>query len=162
VQRGSFAQLRIYNRPAILLLSDDLGVSHQVVLSGLTDERARIVLGDTAQEIGIAELSRYWFGDFVLLWKPGVRAVKPLSFGMRGEEVRRLRENLQQLQGVDSKQPVSDLYDAELSTLVRDFQRQHRLQVDGVAGLQTLVVLNSATAGAESPLLQSPAPAHGS
>jgi general secretion pathway protein A len=162
VQRGSFAQLRIYNRPAILLLNDDVGATHQVVLSGLTDENARIVLGDTSQEVGIAELSRYWFGDFVLLWKPGLREVKPLSFGMRGEEVRWLRQNLQQLQGVDSKQPVSDVYDAELSTLVRNFQRQHRLQVDGVAGVQTLVVLNSATAPADSPLLQTPTPTHGS
>lgn len=162
VQRGSFAQLRIYNRPAILLLNDDLGASHQVVLSGLTDEKARMVLGDSVEEVGIAELSRYWFGDFVLLWKPGLKAVKPLSFGMRGEEVRWLRQNLQQLQGVDSKQPVSDVYDADLSTLVRNFQRAHRLQVDGVAGLQTLVVLNSATAGADSPLLRTPAPTHGS
>jgi len=37
--------------------------------------------------------------------------------------------------------------------LVRDFQRSHRLAVDGVAGLQTLVVLNSATAEPHSPVL---------
>ena len=93
----------------------------------------------------------------MLLWKPATREVKPLSFGMRGEDVRQLRLNLQQLQGISSKQPASDLYDAELSTLVRNFQRQHRLTVDGVAGVQTLVVLNSAVAGEDSPLLQPPA-----
>jgi general secretion pathway protein A len=163
VQRGSLAQLRIYNRPAILLLNDDLGASHQVVLSGLTDENARILLAAKTHDIGIAELSRYWFGDFIILWKPPVADPKPLTFGMKGEEVRWLRQNLQQLKGVESKQPVSDVYDAELSTLVRNFQREHRLQVDGVAGLQTLVVLNSATATADTPMLQAVTTAsHGS
>jgi general secretion pathway protein A len=155
VQQGSFAQLRIYNRPAILLLNDEAGSTHQVVMSGLDDESVSVELGGAPFKVSIAELSRYWFGDFVLLWNPGTPEVKPLSFGMRGEEVRQLRLNLQQLQGISSKQPVSDLYDAELSTLVRNFQRQHRLTVDGVAGVQTLVVLNSATAGEDSPLLQS-------
>jgi general secretion pathway protein A len=163
VQRGSLAQLRIYNRPAILLLNDDLGAAHQVVLSGLTDESARILLAAKAQDIAIAELSRYWFGDFIILWKPPVKEPKKLTFGMKGEDVRWLRQTLQQLKGVESNQPVSDVYDAELSTLVRNFQREHRLEVDGVAGLQTLVVLNSATATADTPMLQAAAaPMHGS
>jgi general secretion pathway protein A len=163
VQRGSLAQLRIYNRPAILLLNDDLGAAHQVVLSGLTDESARILLAAKTHDVGIAELSRYWFGDFIILWKPPVKDPKPLTFGMKGEEVRWLRQNLQQLKGVPVNQPVSDVYDAELSTLVRNFQREHRLEVDGVAGLQTLVVLNSATATADTPMLQASATlAHGS
>ena len=34
-QRGSFAQLRLINRPAILSLVDAQGAAHQVVLSGL-------------------------------------------------------------------------------------------------------------------------------
>ena len=34
-----------------------------------------------------------------------------------------------------------------------DFQRQHRLSVDGIAGIQTQMVLASAVAGSDSPLL---------
>lgn len=71
VQRGSFGQLRLYNRPAILLLNDDNGGSHQVVLANLGDERAQIDLGGTRREVSIAELSRYWFGDFVMLQRMG-------------------------------------------------------------------------------------------
>ncbi|MGH8277681.1 MAG: ExeA family protein, partial [Steroidobacteraceae bacterium] len=84
-QRGSFAQLRLYNRPAILLLNDD-GSSHQVVLTRLDDEHARIELGGMRHDIGIGELSRYWFGDFVMLWRPGTSQVKPLSPGMHGAD----------------------------------------------------------------------------
>lgn len=71
VQRGSFGQLRLYNRPAILLLNDDTGGTHQVVLASLGDERAQIELGGTRREVSIGELSRYWFGDFVMLQRLG-------------------------------------------------------------------------------------------
>jgi general secretion pathway protein A len=152
VQHGSLAQLRLYNRPAILMLSDEGGAAHQVVLSGLDDEQARVDLGGS-HTVGLLELSRYWFGDFVLLWRPRIHHLKALSLGMRGEEVRQLRERLDELRGVKHSDTPSDVFDAQLGDLVREFQRTHRLAVDGVAGLQTLVVLNSATAEPHTPVL---------
>jgi general secretion pathway protein A len=152
-QKGSFAQLRLYNRPAILMLNDDGGASHQVVLTRLDDEHARIELGGTRHEIGIGELSRYWFGDFVMLWKPATSQVKSLSPGMRGADVRWLRESLQHVKGQQIDGPVSDVFDTDLGNLVRDFQRQHRLTVDGIAGVQTQIALASAVSGSDSPLL---------
>jgi general secretion pathway protein A len=159
-QRGSFGQLRLYNRPAILMLNDDAGASHQVVLTALNDEQASIQLGGTIHEVSIGELSRYWFGDFVMLWRPGTSQVKSLSQGMRGDDVRWLRQSLQRVEGARSDGPVSDVFDADLSKLVRDFQRQHRLTVDGIAGVQTQIVLASAVAPADSPFLYL-ADAHG-
>ena len=67
-ERGSFGQLRLYNHPAILLLSDGSGASHQVVLTSLADDEARLELGGT-HKVGIGALSRYWLGDFVMLWR---------------------------------------------------------------------------------------------
>jgi general secretion pathway protein A len=159
-QRGSFGQLRLYNRPAILMLNDDAGASHQVVLTALDDEHASIQMGGGSHEVSIGELSRYWFGDFVMLWRPGTSQVKSLSQGMRGDDVRWLRQSLQRVEGTHSDGPVSDVFDADLSTLVRDFQRQHRLTVDGIAGVQTQIVLASAVAPADSPFLYL-ADAHG-
>src|SRR5579863_9804500 len=111
IQRGSFGQLRLYNRPAILLLRDATGTKHQVVLAGLDDEHARIDLAGQTHELGIGELARYWFGDFVMLWRPGTQTVKPLSVGMRGDEVRWLRQSLERLQGGTGQAAVSDVYD---------------------------------------------------
>ena len=160
-QRGSFGQLRLYNRPAILMLSDNGGTSHQVVLTALDDEHATVQLGGSSHDVSIGELSRYWFGDFVMLWRPGTSQVKSLSQGMRGDDVRWLRTSLQQVEGEHSEGPVSDVFDADLSKLVRDFQRQHRLTVDGIAGVQTQIVLASAVAPPDSPSLYL-ADAHGS
>jgi general secretion pathway protein A len=158
-QRGSFGQLRLYNRPAILIINDDQGSSHQVVLTALDDDRARIEL-DGSHEVTIGELSRYWFGDFVMLWRPGTSQVKALAQGMRGDEVRWLRQSLQHVAGEHPDGPVSDVFDADLNKLVRDFQRQHRLTVDGIAGVQTQIVLASAVAPAGTPVLYL-ADAHG-
>jgi general secretion pathway protein A len=152
-QRGTFAQLRLYNRPAILMLNDDGGASHQVVLTRLDDEHARIDVGSVRREVGIGELSRYWFGDFVMLWRPGTSQVKSLSPGMRGPDVRWLRQSLEHVQGLHSDGPVSDVFDTQLTNLVREFQRQHRLAVDGIAGVQTQIALASAVAGSDAPLL---------
>jgi general secretion pathway protein A len=159
-ERGSFGQLRLYNRPAILLLSDSAGTGHQVVLIALDDEQARIELGGT-RSVGIGELSHFWLGDFVMLWRPASSPVKALSAGMRGAEVRWLRQSLQRLHGLAVDAPVSDVFDAELAGWVRDFQRQHQLAVDGIAGVRTQIALASAVGGPDTPLLSAADTHHG-
>ena len=152
-QKGSWAQLRTLNRPAILTLTDDLGRTHQVLLTGLTDEHATLDLGGAPREVGITALSRYWFGDFLLLWRPPLAVVKSLGPGMRGEDVRWLRESVRAAQGLPTAAPASDFYDDELVRLVQDFQRQHRLAVDGVAGVQTQIVLDTTLNATGSPTI---------
>jgi general secretion pathway protein A len=157
--RGSFGQLRLYNHPAILMLSDAAGSSHQVVLTALDDEHARLDLAG-AHSVGLGELSHFWLGDFVMLWRPASSPVKALSAGMRGADVRWLRQSLQRLAHLDASAPASDVFDAELAALVRDFQRQHQLSVDGIAGRETQIALAAAVAGPGVPLL-SAADSHG-
>ncbi|HEX4649244.1 MAG TPA: AAA family ATPase [Steroidobacteraceae bacterium] len=159
-ERGSFGQLRQYNLPAILLLNDSAGASHEVVLTALEDERARIELGGS-HTVGLGELSRYWLGDFIMLWRPAGSPVKALTAGMRGAQVRWLRRCLQHLQGVSADAPVSDVFDAGLAQLVRDFQRTHQLAVDGIAGMRTQIALASAIGGTNTPLLSSADTHHG-
>jgi general secretion pathway protein A len=155
-QKGSWAQLRTLNRPAILTLTDDVGGTHQVLLTALTDEAATIELGGKPQDVPIATISRYWFGDFLLLWRPPLAVVKSLGPGMRGDDVRWLRENLRAVQGLPEARPASDFYDEDLTRLVQDFQRTHRLNADGVAGVQTQIVLDTVLNPSGSPTLGGP------
>jgi len=152
-ERGSLGQLRLYNRPAILMLTDGAGASHEVVLQRLDGEHARIDLGRAAHEVGDGELSTYWMGDYVMLWRPAAAPVQTLTTGMRGAGVLWLRRSLEKLAGVADSGQASDLYDASLSSLVRQFQRNHRLTVDGIAGVRTQVALAGALATPGSPLL---------
>ncbi|MDB6085535.1 MAG: ral secretion pathway protein [Gammaproteobacteria bacterium] len=152
-QRGSWAQVRALNRPAILTLTDDQGQKHRVVLSALDDKFATLDLGEQNQRVALEEVSRDWFGDFTVVWKPKTSRTRLLSIGMRGDEVRWLRRSLNALRGAASDPERGDVYDQELAIAVQNFQREHRLNADGVAGLQTQLVLDTALAEPGSPLL---------
>jgi general secretion pathway protein A len=160
-QRGSWAQVRALNRPAILTLTDDHGQRHRVVLSALDNQFATLNLGDNDERVPLEEVSRDWFGEFTVVWKPKTARVRPLSMGMHGDEVRWLRRSLSALQGAASDPEHGDIYDQDLESAVQNFQRDHRLNVDGVAGIQTQVVLDTALAEPGSPLLLPNAPRGG-
>jgi general secretion pathway protein A len=154
-QRGSWTQVRILNRPAILTLTDERGQRHRVVLSSLDDNTATLNLGEHNEKVSIDELSRDWFGEFTVIWKPKTSRTRLLSLGMQGDEVRWLRRSLNALAGGASDPEHGDVYDQELAIAVQNFQREHRLNVDGIAGVQTQVVLDTALADPTSPLLLS-------
>src|SRR5271168_931750 len=152
-QRGSWAQVRALNRPAILTLTDDRGLRHRVVLSALDDQSATLDLGEHNERVSLEDLSRDWFGEFTVIWKPKTARTRQLSLGMHGEEVRWLRHSLNALRGGAPDPDHGDIYDEELAIAVQNFQREHRLNVDGIAGVQTQVVLDTALAEPGSPLL---------
>lgn len=152
-QQGSWGQLRTLNRPAILTLIDDAGNAHQVVVAGLDAGNARVGLKNEQQPVSVASISRYWYGDYLVLWRPQVATQSALSAGMQGDGVRWLRDSLNTVQGRPPRGVTSDFYDEELVRMVEDFQRQHRLNVDGIAGVQTQIVLDTLNNPAGAPLL---------
>ncbi len=151
--RGSWGQLRALNRPAILDLNDDQGGIARVVVTALDDDYATLALGEKGQRVLLTEISRYWMGDFTLVWKPKMSKPRELSLGMKGEEVRWLRRSLAAVRGAAESLDPLDVYDQSLAIAVQNFQRDHRLNADGIAGLQTQVVLDTALAEPGSPLL---------
>jgi general secretion pathway protein A len=151
--QGSWGQLRTLNRPAILTLVDEEGAPHQIVVAGLQANDAEIRLPDTTRYASIASISRLWYGDYLVLWRPQVRTPRPLSAGMQGDGVRWLRSSLDAAQGKAPQDSPNDFFDTELVRMVEEFQRKHRLNVDGVAGVQTQMVLDTLTNTDGAPLL---------
>ena len=152
-QQGSWGHLRTLNRPAILTLIDDAGNAHQVVVAGLNSETAKVRVPEATRDISIASLSRLWYGDYLILWRPQVATPRALSAGMQGAGVRWLRDSLNTAHGRSKADNSSDYYDEELVRMVEDFQRQHRLNVDGIAGVQTQIVLDTLNNTGGAPLL---------
>ena len=142
-QRGSLSQVRNLNRPVILTLRDQDSRQHQVVLSGLQNNVASIAVADSVYEVGAAELGDYWFGEYLLLWQPQIDALKQFVPGMRDVGVRWLRQSLAEIQGEPVPPMDSDLFDQDLESRVREYQRQRRLTIDGLVGYRTQIAINT-------------------
>jgi general secretion pathway protein A len=153
---SSIAQLRELQRPAILMLADEHGASHQVVLTGLGAELATLRISARSVGVGITDLARYWYGDCLLLWRPASLPVSELRPGMRGAAVRSLRDRLVQVTGTAPGTVHNASFDPELTRLVEDFQRAHHLAVDGIAGVETQLLLDAVLASPGTPTLQPP------
>jgi general secretion pathway protein A len=153
-QQGTWGQLRTLNRPAILTLIDEDSNAHQVVVSGLVGDTAKINLPDETRMVSIASVSRLWYGDYLVMWRPQISGStsRALSAGMQGDGVRWLRTKLNTVAG-KTDQPASDYYDEDLVKMVEEFQRQYRLNVDGIAGVQTQIVLDALGSTPGTPVL---------
>ena len=64
-----------------------------------------------------------------------------------------MRSSLDAAQGNAPQDAPNDYFDAELVRMVEEFQRKHRLNVDGVAGVQTQMVLDTLINTDGAPLL---------
>jgi general secretion pathway protein A len=156
-ERASWASLAQMDRPAILTLVDEAGNGHDVVLTAIRGPAAELSIGGVQVTHPIAEIGAIWFGDFTLLWRPPTDSVISLGLGSRGPAVTWLRNSLA---AIDERyaggSPESDIFDAELDRIVRDFQRDHRLDIDGVAGQHTQIIINSRLAVEGTPRLSAP------
>ena len=156
-QRGSWAGLRQMDRPAILKLVDNSGNSHEVVLTAIIDDSAELSIGGVRVVHPVADITEAWFGNFMLLWRPPTGEATSLGRGSQGADVTWLRNSLAAIDGrYASEDPEFNLFDAELEQIVQNFQRDHRLDVDGLAGQQTQIIINSLLAVEGTPRLSSP------
>jgi general secretion pathway protein A len=156
--QGDLAELRRFNRPAILTLRDDAGALHDAVVAQLhDDQRLRLLIGEGSYDIDPEDLEQRWDGRFVLLWKPAQLDTRNLALGMWGETVRNLRIRLNAWAGRRGEPLLlpddPDFFDEELELRVMDFQQRHGLVVDGIAGARTQAVLDAMVPGPDTPLL---------
>ena len=156
-QRGSWGNLKQFDRPAVLTLIDARGQTHNVVLSRIEGQMIELSIGGVMVSHPIVEVSDMWFGQYVLLWRPPNGVSVSMAPGSRGPSVLWLRQSLAE---IDARYRTdllnSDEFDEDLQQNVRAFQRDHRLDVDGVAGRQTQIIINTFLAADDTPRLTIP------
>lgn len=156
-QRGSWSGLRQMDRPAILTLIDASGESHEIVLMAVHGNTAELSIGGVLVTHPVESITDAWFGQYLLLWRPPNGQAVSLGPNSSGADVLWLRESLASIDDqFATRDPMSDVYDTELEQVVRAFQRAHRLSVDGLAGQQTQIVINSLLAIDGTPRLKTP------
>ena len=149
---GTWNNLRSYNRPAVIELQDVAGGKHHVLVAELTTDAVSLVIGGQPREFPVTEVGRYWFGKYLLLWKPPMPEQEMLRLGDRGDAVIWLRDALARYRGEPLAAESNDLFDKNLQAQLREFQGRHRLMPDGVAGRITLAQLQNYLPG-KSPAL---------
>ena len=150
-RRGTWNNLRGFDLPAIVTLTDAHGGAHQLVMTRIDDSGVTLRAGTASARFPISEVEPLWYGEFLILWRPDEHAPRPLAPGMTGTGVAWLRTQLATLQHADDS--GSTTYDTALSAAVRRFQADQHMQVDGIAGEETLVRLSAALAAPGTPLL---------
>ena len=152
--RGSWSGLRRLNRPAVLELVDQSGNSHHVVLTAILGDTAEMSIGGVTVTHPVSAIADMWFGAYQLLWQPPNGVAVSLAPGVQNANVVWLRESLAAIDPRYRAEPLaSDAYDRDLAQQVRAFQRDQRLDVDGLAGKQTQIIINSLLESDNTPRL---------
>jgi general secretion pathway protein A len=151
-RRGNWNDLKSYNLPAILTLTDASGAPHQLVVTALDGGQATFKAGAATARFPLSAAEPLWYGEYLLLWRPDAAAASPLLPGMTGTSVQWLRSRLAGLKhGTDTG---TSSYDDSLVAAVKEFQAEQHLKVDGIAGEETLVRLSALTAPPGTPRLE--------
>ncbi len=150
-RKGTWNNLRSFNRPAIITLTDAQGIQHQVVVTGLAGEQITLRAGTASHVFPLSALDPLWYGEYLFLWKPNANAPTPLTPDMVGTAVAWLRTQLAALQHAPDTGRSS--YDATLVAAVKQFQTAQHLKPDGIAGEETLIHLNTVLDAPGTPTL---------
>lgn len=145
--------LQALNRPAILTTVDVDGASTYRLLLAIDGSDA-VLAGANGERLRIAtsELDTAWIGEFLLLWRPETDGslIGPAS---EGPPVQWLRRKLARIKGQPEPESPSARFDAELRQSVRSLQASYGLDIDGLVGTRTLIVLNDADPAHDAPAL---------
>jgi general secretion pathway protein A len=152
---GTWNNLRQLNRPAIIELIGSSGTRHHVLVSHLQGDQVTIEFPGKQFHFPLGDVDRMWFGKYLALWNPPGIGDRAIRRGMRGAPVAWVRSVLKRYGLGEGDTSANDFFDAGLEEQVKEFQRRHQLQDDGIVGKMTLVYLSTYDTNSSSPLLNS-------
>ena len=154
--KGRWSDLRLFDRPAALALSEPDGAVGYAVIGAIDEEHAVLHHDGQAHRVPISMLDERWSGDYLMLWRRPPFATNVIGKGSSQQAIAWLRERLASLPDMKlAAEPAR--YDSALTEAVRRFQAGHGLVPDGVAGPRTLILLNNVLTSGDVPrLTQSP------
>jgi len=155
--RGTWNNLRNLNRAVVLTLRGPAG-KHYVLLTGLSgDNHVTISIDQHQYQFPLQDIDRYWFGEYLLLWRPPPLITQPIARYSKGPDVLWLRQALSR---VSDQGPAFDVnnpeFDQQLHDRIIGFQREHALDADGIVGVETLIKLNTYLRDKNTPFLVPP------
>ncbi len=150
--KASLEVLNNLNRPAVLKLFDETGREFYAALISIEAQSATFVVGAQKKYIDLAEITKQWLGDYILLWRPPDNYHGDIHPGSAGKEVEWLNRQISLLRGTAVKKQMNNVYGEEPVREVRTFQIERGLKPDGIVGPLTIIHLSNAV-GSNEPML---------
>jgi hypothetical protein len=123
-----------------------------VLLAGIENNKILVDLPTEGKEsLSFGELEKYWSGCGYLLWKNPLNFPTNISEGAKGDYVKRLQDLLRKAGAY--RGPLTSTYDKNTISAVQGFQSLMGIDQDGIAGVQTLMLLYRSTGRADFPRL---------
>jgi general secretion pathway protein A len=142
--RGGLDELRQVNRPAVLLLHDDLGQEFYAALTALDERAASFTIGAETRVVALGALAAQWSGHYTLLWRVSPKMRESIPLGARGPAVDWLALHLARVAGSAAEVPPGAVFDEVLASRLKQFQFTQGLAPDGRLDVATLIRLSSA------------------
>lgn len=140
-QYGNWQSLRELNRPAILKFSAGLQGEFWGAIIAIRGSTASLVFGGKNVKISLSELSTIWTGEYKILWQAPSGYHNTLKMGDRGVAVVWLATQMKQL--VSDELEINSFFDQRLHDAVVNYQNNNYLRSDGIAGMRTILNINS-------------------
>ncbi|MCG9623835.1 MULTISPECIES: ExeA family protein [Vibrio] len=130
---GTLSQIEQQNLPVVMSLYLD-GRQSYVVLYQVSDDQVQVLNGQQRISLPKSWLEQLWTGEYYSIWQRELQTT--LRLNQQGAQVRLLDEKLSKVLG--GTPSGSDIFDEALKRKVEVFQRWQNIDVDGIAGRNTL------------------------
>jgi general secretion pathway protein A len=155
-RKGTWEAVRAFDLPAVLELSRGGGAIRYAAVTAIDESQVSLRFNERVITLPLSEVSPWWNGVFILLWRPPVGGATSIAENASGEDVIWLRQQLGRLDGTDGSGP--EVFDEDLKTRVKSFQRERRLADTGIVGEETLTLLTTSVMEPRMPRLSAGVP----
>ena len=138
---GNLNQLAVINRPTMLTLQANYR-TYFAILYRVNESNSQLLLADKRIEVPNEWLKQHWNGEYQLLWHSKM-ADQVLKINDSGEYVTQLNQALSQALGETLLETT--VFNQDMKSKVEAFQMWQGINVDGIAGKETLMLLDSYT-----------------
>lgn len=142
--QGRWELIVKYNRPFIIELLDTQNIKHQLLIKSVIGEIVTTQIDGVEYQLNLDQVLSYSQASYLVFWQPEDLNAEGLFVGMNTDSILMLRKQLSTLGMNIEPQSESLLFDADLVTSVKNFQKSVGLVDDGIVGSRTFIYLNNA------------------
>ena len=125
---------------------------YSLLVIALGEKALKLKVGSKEVMVLFSSIEPYWYGHYLVVWRPTPGNRNLLRTGMSNTDVVWLREGLSRIQKapIAAQEPMQ--FDQELEQRFKQFQKLIGLNPDGVAGMRSIIAMDALLKDPRRPL----------